>query len=106
LAPVTTMFATGGFGAFRRPMALELGGFDPLFWPGYSEETDLCYRAWQRGWEVRYEPASVVWHRESASMSVSTNGRVASLMRQKHLLFYWKHFSNEKSTYPFLWSQW
>jgi len=62
-----TMDAIGGAAALRRHMFIELSGFDPLFRPGYCEDTDLSYRAWQRGWKVIYEPASVVYHKISAT---------------------------------------
>jgi GT2 family glycosyltransferase len=96
---VTTFFASGGFSAFRRKMFLELGGFDRLFYPAYFEETDLCYRAWQRGWEIRYEPASMARHRESPSLGQT--GRVNSMMRRNQLLFQWKHLADERSAGAF-----
>lgn len=39
----------------------ELSGWDESFFL-YSEETDLCLRARERGWLVRYEPRAVVTH--------------------------------------------
>lgn len=65
--PCPTVFAVGGFAAVDRCRFLELGGFDRLFHPAYGEDSDLCLRAWERGWRSIYQPASVVWHREGAS---------------------------------------
>jgi GT2 family glycosyltransferase len=62
-------YAAGGACALRRSMFLELEGFDTLFRPGYSEEVDLSYRAWRRGWRIIYEPASKVTHLRSASFA-------------------------------------
>lgn len=39
----------------------ELGGWDESYFL-YSEETDLCLRARDRGWLTRYEPSAVVTH--------------------------------------------
>ena len=39
----------------------DLGGFDESFFHG-SEETDLCLRAGDRGWTVRYCPDSAMQH--------------------------------------------
>jgi GT2 family glycosyltransferase len=62
-----SLYAGGGNAAFRNDMFLELGGFDPLFWPGYSEDMDLSYRAWRRGWKVVYEPKSFIYHHVGAT---------------------------------------
>lgn len=43
-----------------------LGGFDPSFFL-YSEDVDLCLRAWRRGWATVHIPAAVLYHRVSAS---------------------------------------
>lgn len=45
----------------RRDCWRELGGFDPAFFL-YYEDVDLCRRAHQAGWQVRYEPAVTVTH--------------------------------------------
>jgi GT2 family glycosyltransferase len=45
----------------RRQVFEELGGLDSGFFL-YYEDVDLCGRAQQRGWEVRYEPDITVVH--------------------------------------------
>jgi GT2 family glycosyltransferase len=83
-----TLEASGGAAAYRRSMFVELGGFDPLYRPGYYEDLDLSYRAWRRGWNVVYEPGSRAYHRESATMVArfGTSGK-ARLLYRNHLLF-------------------
>jgi GT2 family glycosyltransferase len=80
--------ACGGAAAYRRTMFVELGGFDPLYRPGYYEDLDLSYRAWARGWKVVYEPGSRVYHKTSASMLAryGDSGK-ARLLYRNHLLF-------------------
>ena len=60
--PGYTLFAHGGAAACDRKKFLALGGFDPLYWPGYSEDNDLSYMAWMRGWTVIFEPQGEVFH--------------------------------------------
>jgi len=67
-APVLTLDAGGGCAAFRRAHFAELGGFDPLFRPAYFEDIDLSYRAWMRGWRTVFEPRSIIYHREGATL--------------------------------------
>jgi GT2 family glycosyltransferase len=45
-----------------RAVFLALGGFDEDYFI-LCEDTDLCWRAWLRGWKVVYEPSSVILHR-------------------------------------------
>lgn len=52
-----------GVGAFRRDRFVALGGYDPLYRPGYWEDVDLSYRAWERGWKCIFEPRSKIYHR-------------------------------------------
>jgi GT2 family glycosyltransferase len=86
--PAFTLEACAGAAAYRRSMFVELGGFDPLFRPGYYEDLDLSYRAWTHGWKVIYEPASRVYHRISASMR-ARHGQIEQdrLFYRNHLLF-------------------
>jgi len=51
----------------RRESFLEMGGFDSAFRPAFYEDTDLCFRAREKGLAVLYQPASVVVHFGGAS---------------------------------------
>jgi len=51
----------------------DAGGFDERFAPAYYEDTDLAMEAWARGFEVWYQPASRVIHREGASHGTDSN---------------------------------
>ena len=55
------------------PRALfdELDGFDQRFAPAYYEDTDYCFKVWDKGKKVIYEPQAEVHHYESASMPSS-----------------------------------
>jgi GT2 family glycosyltransferase len=50
----------------KRQVFVELGGFDVAYF-AYLEDVDLCWKAWLGGYEVRYEPRAVVFHRFGAS---------------------------------------
>jgi len=71
---------TGACLLVRRSVFTAAGGFDPAFRNGH-EDVDLCLRLADAGWAVRYCPASVVVHLESAtrerrSAEASANGRL------------------------------
>jgi GT2 family glycosyltransferase len=99
-----TLFASGGFMAVDRLKFLELGGFNRLFYPGYCEDLDLCFRAWRRGWRSIYEPASVVWHREHASWKISTMTRPSSLHLRNSLIFQWSSLPMERDRVTRYWT--
>jgi len=86
--PVYTLDAGGGCAAFRRTCFVELGGFDPLYRPGYFEDVDLSYRAWMRGWRTVFEPRSVIYHREGATLQDrSRETRFRTLLARNQALF-------------------
>jgi GT2 family glycosyltransferase len=62
--PVDVDYVTGAALAIRRQCLVETGGFDERFFL-YFEETDLCWRAREAGWRVRYVPRARAVHRES-----------------------------------------
>lgn len=99
-----TLFASGGFMAVDRLKFIELGGFNRLFYPAYCEDLDLGFRAWRRGWRSIYEPESIVWHRESASWSVSKKSRPNKLNLRNSLLFQWASLPMSQDRYKRYWS--
>ena len=87
-----------GFGAFRRKFLVELGGFDDLYLPGTVEDSDICFRAWRRGWKGYYCPESVVHHIGQASFKKAFGESGIRRMNRRNLyLFVWKNIRD-----PFL----
>ena len=81
-----------GFGAFCRRKFNELGGYDDLYLPGRLEDSDLCFRAWKKGWSLLFEPQSIVYHKGGESFH-KTFG-VSKTLRINHrnaFLFTWKN---------------
>jgi len=50
----------------RRSGFEALGGFDPTFFIDF-EDTDLCWRAWRRGWRTEHVPEAVLYHKVGMS---------------------------------------
>lgn len=72
----------------RRQAMDELGGFDEAYFM-YSEDVDLCWRAWRKGWKVVYEPGAAVSHVQGAS----TNHHPYRMIAEHHralLRFAWR----------------
>ncbi len=60
-------YCSGAALLVRGEVLRELGGFDERFAPAYYEDTDLCFAARERGWEVWYQPDALVVHLEGVS---------------------------------------
>ncbi len=60
-------FVTGAAMAIRRECFESVGFLDEGFQPAYYEDVDLCLRAQKLGWDVSYEPNSILIHYESQS---------------------------------------
>jgi GT2 family glycosyltransferase/glycosyltransferase involved in cell wall biosynthesis len=64
--------ASGFSIALRRGMIDRIGAFDPVYSPGYWEETDYCMRALQDGWRVVCAKGLFVFHHGWSSFGRST----------------------------------
>ena len=90
-----SLYACGGASVYRRDKFLAIGGFDALYRPMYTEDFDLSYVAWKRGWKVMYEPRCVAYHHNSYSSSRAFSQRYKYLHDTKnHYLFVWKNVTD------------
>jgi O-antigen biosynthesis protein len=60
-------YCSGAALMIRSDLWLQIGGFDEQFAPAYYEDTDACFTLHSIGYEVWYEPASLVVHFEGIS---------------------------------------
>jgi N-acetylglucosaminyl-diphospho-decaprenol L-rhamnosyltransferase len=87
-APALVDWALGAVMLISSECFDALGGFDASFFL-YSEETDFCLRARDRGWLTRYEPAAVAVHlgggsgRSARTYAMQAINRVR-LYRRRH----------------------
>lgn len=94
--PKDVLFATGSAMFVRASVFAELGGFDERFFMFY-EDVDLGWRLNLRGWRVRYEPASIAYHRHHGTMdAVDTpeSGRETFLLERNALAALYKNLSD------------
>jgi GT2 family glycosyltransferase len=92
--PARVPYANGGGSLFRRALFLELGGFDPVFAPYYWEDTDLGYRAWKRGYEIRYDPSRILEHDHQGTISREQPRRVRRIKTRNERLFVWRNLTD------------
>ena len=90
--PLYSFFLTEGACALSREKLRELGGFEPLMSPFYWEDVELSYRAWKRGWEIVYEPKSIVYQDSAKDIRGTMNRvRFERLNIRNRFIFLWKN---------------
>ena len=70
-APAPVDAVSGCCFLVRRSVLDSVGVLDEDFFM-YAEETDLCYRAWQAGFEVHYAPVGEIVHLHGASSRLAS----------------------------------
>jgi glycosyltransferase involved in cell wall biosynthesis len=74
--------------AFWRDVLEEVGGFDPVY-TSAGDDVDLCWKVLDRGWEIGFHPAALVWHHRRAGMRPYLRqqrgyGRSEALVEARH----------------------
>lgn len=89
----TTLWVSGGSGAFRKKIWETLGGFNELFAPYYWEDIDLSYRALKTGYEIYFEEKSVVIHKheEGAIKKTQKPFRIQTIAYRNQFIFVWEN---------------
>jgi GT2 family glycosyltransferase len=62
-----TMYLSGANALIDAAKLKEIGGFDEIFSPFYSEDMELSIRAWRLNWKCYYEHNAICRHRLSAT---------------------------------------
>lgn len=86
--PAPADWVSGACMVLRRKMLDEIGPLDERFFM-YFEDADICKRAWQHGWEVRYLPHVEVLHHTGGS----SRNRIGAILRfhKNAFLYHRKH---------------
>jgi O-antigen biosynthesis protein len=74
--------------AFWRETLTEVGGFDPIFTTA-GDDVDVCWRVLDRGWEIAFHPAALVWHHRRPGLRAYLRqqrgyGRSEALVEVRH----------------------
>lgn len=82
-------YVTGCAILISRQVLEAIRGFDPIYWPIYHEDYDLCATVTKEGFEIWYVPTAKMWHKESQSQRGS--GTKAFNLGKNIVPFYLKH---------------
>ncbi len=89
--------AAGPVLAVDRRRFLEIGGYDPIYFPGRIEDLDLGFRGWMAGYRGYYVPESVAYHRGFGTFESELGmARSDRLARRNTLIFMWKNTAGSR----------
>lgn len=78
--------------AYHKWALEEIGGFDPEFRKA-GDDVDVCWRLMQRGYQIGFSPAAVVWHYRRFEVRTYFSqqrgyGEAEAMLRYKHLQYF------------------
>lgn len=91
----STAFATGCCMLFRLQLIKQIGYFDNKYFL-YWEDMDFCERAKRRGWQIYYEPQSIIWHK-NASSSEGAGGKTSVYYQTRNRLLFGIKYASFKT---------
>ncbi|MDP2638364.1 MAG: glycosyltransferase family 2 protein [Candidatus Levybacteria bacterium] len=99
-----TLWVSGGSGAFRKSIWNKLGGLNSLYDPFYWEDIDLSYRALKSGYQILFDPESLVVHEheKGAIKKKFTASQVKSIAYRNQFIFVWKNVTDFDITFSHL----
>jgi GT2 family glycosyltransferase len=87
-AQVAAISAAAGF--YRRSALQKVGAFPELF-GAYFDDVDLSLRLSRGGYQLWYEPSSVVWHAVSATFGKRPSKATLRMQSRNEELLYWRN---------------
>jgi GT2 family glycosyltransferase len=94
-----TLFLSGANALIDRNKLLQLGGFDELYSPFYSEDVDLGIRAWRMGWKCFFHGESTCFHLGSATMKSNIQKRwIKTIYFRNRMIFHAVHLDAQDLT--------
>lgn len=90
--------------AIHRERFLEIGGYDPIYWPGRIEDLDLGFRGWLAGYRGYYVPQSLAYHKGFASFGPAFGQQGCDHLAVRNtLLFCWRNLRGRRRLAHLAW---
>jgi GT2 family glycosyltransferase len=89
--PAQILACCGASCLIKREVIDAIGFFDQSYFM-YYEDLDLSLRAWRAGYDLVYEPSSVVYHKHRSTVKNDSNFSFQYHVEKNHLAFVAVHF--------------
>lgn len=86
-----SFYLSGANALILRDKLLQIGAFDEIYSPFYSEDLDLSIRAWRMGWICYYEPLAVCRHEGSVTTNALKKDWVYTTYQRNRYIFHSIH---------------
>jgi GT2 family glycosyltransferase len=92
----STLWVSGGSGAFRKTIWDKLNGLDELYNPFYWEDIDISYRAQKSGYKIIFESESKVIHEhdEGIIKTKFEQDFIRKIAYRNQFIFTWKNITD------------
>jgi len=87
---------SGSCSAIRKDVIEEIGSLDERFF-AYQEDSDYCFRAKDKGWNIYYYPESIIYHIGGVGGANSFPFRAIFEWHRSYYRLFTKHFSKDYS---------
>jgi|LauGreDrversion4_2_1035121.scaffolds.fasta_scaffold302351_1 GT2 family glycosyltransferase len=94
-----TLFMSGANALIDRKKLLEIGCFQEIYNPYYSEDLDLGIRAWRLGYKIYFESRAVCRHPNSATIKKEPNHKVRVIAKRNKMYLHFIHLNNIECIY-------
>jgi len=85
----------------KKSIVKKIGLFNDDFFM-YYEDVDLGLRVWKSGWDIVYEPRSIVYHKHKTTTDKEATIFFITLIKKNHLLFLLLHFPLKQLAIKFI----
>lgn len=94
-----TLFMSGANALIDRKKLLEIGCFNEIYNPYYSEDLDLGIRAWRLGYKIYFESRSVCRHPNSATIKKEPSHKVRVIAKRNKMYLHFIHLNGIECLY-------
>jgi GT2 family glycosyltransferase len=94
-----SLFMSGANALIDRKKLLEIGCFNEIYNPYYSEDLDLGIRAWRLGYKIYFEERSVCLHPNSATIKKEPSHKVRVIAKRNKMYLHYLHLNGIELLY-------
>lgn len=97
--PIYSFFLSGANSLVCRKKLEQLGYYNELFNPYYSEDADLGFRAWRVGFKLYYEHKAICKHPNSVTIKQESSNKIQFITKRNKMYLHYLHLNGIELNY-------